>query len=98
MHKPPTSSPDTRLFDYRLLVTRLVALMGAAFGVGSFVVRLPGHYADLQRVCTGSLCPYGQLSPGAAASFQSLSLSLVGYAALRASLTEIGRASCRERV
>ncbi|HEV2239372.1 MAG TPA: hypothetical protein VGR57_22140, partial [Ktedonobacterales bacterium] len=59
----------------------------ALFGVGSFVARLPGHYADLQRVCTGSLCAYGQLRPEAVRSLQALNLSLGGYAVLRVSLS-----------
>jgi hypothetical protein len=53
----------------------------------SFAVQLPGHYADLQQVCTGPVCAYGQLSPSAAQSFESLGISLGVYAVLRTVLT-----------
>jgi hypothetical protein len=70
----------------RAIGIQLIAIVVAAFGVGIFVARLPGHYAALQRVCSGPVCAYGQLSPEAVHSFQSLGLSLGAYAILRASI------------
>lgn len=78
---------DTRLWGGGLYLARLTAALAALFGVSTFVVRLPGHFADLQALCTGVKCPYGQLNPEAARSFQVLGLSLGSFAILRISLT-----------
>jgi hypothetical protein len=82
-----STAPNTRQRPRWVIVLQVVAVVGAAFGVGSFAARLPGHYADLQRICTGTVCSYGQLSPVAAQSFQTLGLSLGGYGILRVSIT-----------
>ncbi len=70
-----------------LALVRITWGAAALVGVGTFATRLPGHYADLQRVCAGPLCAYGQLTPQAARAFGSLGLSLGTYALLRAGLT-----------
>jgi hypothetical protein len=84
------SSPHAdgkRLQERRLVLVRIAWGAAALIGVGTFATRLPGHYADLQRVCAGPLCAYGQLTPQAARSFATLGLSLGTYAILRAGLT-----------
>jgi hypothetical protein len=86
------SSPhadEKRLQDRRLVVVRIAWWAAALIGVGTFATRLPGHYADLQRVCAGPVCAYGQLTPQAARSLAALGLSLGTYAILRVSLTLI---------
>ncbi len=84
------SSPradETRLQGRRLVLVRIGWGVAALIGVVSFVARVPGHYTDLQRVCTGPVCAYGQLTPSAAHSFELLGLSLGTYAVLRSVLT-----------
>jgi hypothetical protein len=51
--KASSELSETRLRGWRLAVVRLVWVGIALVGVGSFVVRLPGHHEDLQRVCSG---------------------------------------------
>ena len=65
---PPAD--DKRLQGRRLALVRIAWGATALIGVGTFAARLPGHYADLQRVCVGPVCAYGQLGPSAAQSFQ----------------------------
>jgi hypothetical protein len=85
-----SSSPQangSRSHGRLLVLVRVAWGIAALIVVGSFAAQLPGHYADLQRVCTGPVCAYGQLSPSAAESFQQLGISLGSYAVLRTSLT-----------
>jgi hypothetical protein len=84
-HQPTT--PDSRLVGWRLSAARVLGVCGVVFGVGNFVARVPGHFADLQGICTRQVCPYGQLDPSAAAAAQSIGISLGAYAVLRVSLT-----------
>jgi hypothetical protein len=81
--------PVTHVQGWRLALLRMAWGVGALIGVGSFVARLPGHYADLQRTCAGLVCAYGQLTPQAAHVFQTLGVSLGMYAMLRAGLTVV---------
>ena len=85
----PSSPPadETRLQGRRLVLVRIGWGVAALIGLGSFVARLPGHYADLQQLCTGPVCAYGQLTPSAAHSFELLGISLGMYAVLRAGIT-----------
>jgi hypothetical protein len=78
---------QARGHGFRLGLVRIAWGGAVLLGIGTFAARLPGHYADLQRVCSGPVCAYGQLSPQAAQSFQTLGLSLGTYALLRAGLT-----------
>jgi hypothetical protein len=84
------SSPHTsesRSHGRRLVLVRIGWGITALIGIGSFVARLPGHYADLQQLCTGRVCAYGQLTPSAAHSFALLGISLDNYAVLRSGIT-----------
>ena len=80
-------SPIPQMNGYRVGIVRTIWIVLAIIGVGSFVVRLPGHYAYLQRACSSSLCSYGQLNPEAVQSFQALGVSLNTYADVRLGLT-----------
>ena len=82
---PPAD--DKRLQGRRLALVRIAWGATALIGVGTFAARLPGHYADLQRVCVGPVCADGQLGPSAAQSFQQLGISSGTYAVLRTGLT-----------
>jgi hypothetical protein len=82
---PPAD--NKRLQGRRLVLVRIAWGAAALIGVGTFAARLPGHYMNLQRVCAGPVCAYGQLTPQAARSFATLGLSLGTYAILRAGLT-----------
>ena len=85
-HSSPPAD-DKRLQGRRLALVRIAWGATALIGVGTFATRLPAHYAALQRVCASPVCAYGQLTPQAARSFETLGLSLGTYAILRAGLT-----------
>src|SRR5215467_5179887 len=82
---PHTS--ETHSHGRRLALIRIGWGIAALIGIGSFAVRLLGHFADLQQVCTGPVCAYGQLTLSAAQSFQQLDISPGTYAILRTGLT-----------
>jgi hypothetical protein len=73
----------------RLVLVRIWWGVAALIIVGSFAARVPGHYADLQHICTGQVCAYGQLSRSAAETFRRFNISLRAYAILRTGLTLI---------
>ncbi|HEV8194012.1 MAG TPA: hypothetical protein VGP82_21405 [Ktedonobacterales bacterium] len=85
--QPIEDGPGTPLQSFRRIFMRAVWVMLALFGVGSFVARLPSHFADLQQVCTSQICSYGQVDAEAVGAFQALGLSLETLALSRISLT-----------
>jgi hypothetical protein len=84
---PSPHASEPRSPGRRLVLVRIGWGIAALIGIGTFAARLPGHYADLQRLCTGPICAYGQLSPSAAHAFALLGIALDSYAVLRSGLT-----------
>jgi hypothetical protein len=84
-----TKSPDrqseagTRLYGRWLIIAQIawVILVVLAFAV--FVASLPVYFLQNQTICTGAVCPPGELSPASAQAFESLHLSLSTYATFR---------------
>jgi hypothetical protein len=83
----PPHADKTARQGRRLILIRTGWGLVALIGIGTFAARLPGHFADLQQVCTSPVCAYGQLSLPAARSFEQLGISLGTYAALRVGIT-----------
>ncbi len=76
-----SSERGTHLYGRRLVLARAVWVILAVLTPGILVASFPVYITQLRTVCAGAACAYRQLSPQQAGAFQSLGLSIDGYAA-----------------
>jgi hypothetical protein len=77
---------STHLSKRRLVLARVVCGVLAAFGVGLFVISLPGYAVLLQTICVDGACNSGQFSTAALTTLQHLGFSLEQYVAFNVAL------------
>jgi signal transduction histidine kinase len=63
-----------------LVLARVVWIMLAALSLAVLFTSLPAYMAQLQSVCAGATCAYGQLSPDSVQTLDDLGLSTGHYA------------------
>jgi hypothetical protein len=67
---------DTQLHGRGLLLSRIACLTLVALSLGICIASLPDYLGQLQTVCQQPPCPFGQLSPGLAATLQRFGLTV----------------------
>src|SRR5216683_6254748 len=87
---------DTRLHGHWLLLARGVWLALVILTLGIFFASLPIYMAQLQTLCAGTPCPYGQLTltPWQAGELKGIGLSPGDYAAYTVALTLVSVVLC----
>lgn len=87
-------SAGTRLHGRRRVLVCTVVGVVALCGLIEYLVKLSAFVTQVQTVCTGSSCAYGQLTYTAFEALQRLGLSLGDYAALQITLILLSAVLC----